>query len=87
MKGGNRPVRGFSLETATFAAIDFKAKQEGVNKSKALDMIVLEWSNERKDARRAEASKPSYLDNLATKIETIDRLADEVITKLKRASK
>lgn len=52
----------------------------------AIDKIVSEWTEDREKERLNVESDDSLLGSLANKIETVDKLVDEVLLKLKRAS-
>lgn len=74
-------IGGSTKEIVYKATIDYNCSL-----GQAVHKIIKEWAENRISQSLETETEPSYLDDLATKLETIDSLASEVITKLKRAS-
>ncbi|MEM7590575.1 MAG: hypothetical protein AAF383_03470 [Cyanobacteria bacterium P01_A01_bin.83] len=70
-EGRNRPSKHFSLLPETIAKIHFRALHEGVNDSKALDLIVSEWANGKEIEPLKITSEPFDLSEIESKLERV----------------
>ncbi len=76
MKKVCRQHKGFSLEVDTITDIKLKAVQEGINDSRALDMIVEEWSNFKADKDLPQQDTSEDLETIKKRLSRLEMIVD-----------
>lgn len=85
MVNRKRPNIRTTIDPKNMDAIEARAKRENLTLSRSLDLIIHEWKKGIEKEPLYDPKLPK-LSNIEQKLQSIGKLSDEIIEKLKRES-